>query len=764
MSCFQDGSPASPLMVVGMAPGKEELAKDIPFVGGSGRLFWSLAKKAGIDRADCYILNTIGVWPEGKTGDPTPAQFEQWWDRFDSAFGMFQGRHILLLGGAALWRVTGLAGGIEQWRGYLVGDSERRLLERTALINRPYKRDSKATGKKAGDPRWVSQRTLVQPPQAATPTEHFLPTLHPAGVLRSGFSTLPLLAADLTRCRRALTATLRSSRTTYVEYPVLRTEPVVALDIETGGALADFGNIVRVGVADSCDAWTLPWGNTARAAVQAMATPTTTCVFHNGGFDIPRLEHAGVDLSKRSIWDTMFGAALLQPDLKKGLNAAASQYLDCHRWKHLSDDQPAKYNALDAIRTFELHGVQSELMRQTGQHNLFTGIIMPALPVLIRMGRTGIRLDTSRQHAWLESLQRDALLADAEWHAATGGVNYASSAQLKRYFGSLGMWIPFNKYGAESLDKESLQKLRAENPQHAHLIDLLQRVKGLHKSISTYAGVAAQEGIVHPNFTPAFKDNDDLGKGLAGTWRITAKEPNLQNQPKAARFMYVPRPGMCFVGADYSQLEARILAAASGDLQLLADCDGGIHTVNAAKLGVDKTRAKNAFYGWSYLTTARTLLNVFKANGFQATMAECEALIAYFDTRYAKAAAHRQAVIKLAADLRYVSNGWGLRRYFPQQSLPAPAVASTYIQSSGAMMMWQTMPQHEQAAQALGGNILLMVHDDVLWEVPLGQEQAAVTALRDIMQQEFAQVAPGFRCPVTPKLSTDSWGAMEDVG
>lgn len=745
-----------------MAPGKEELAKDSPFVGGSGRLLWSFAKKAGIDRADCYILNTIGEWPEGKTGDPTPEQFDSWWDRFDSAYRLFRGRVVIPLGGAAFWRVTGLKGGIEQWRGYLVGLDERRSMERTARINRPYKRDSKATGAKAGDPRWVKIHTVAEAPPAQA-TQLILPTLHPAGVLRSGFSTAPLFQADLARAGRASRGELRASRSSYVEYPLIRRADAVAVDIETGGALADFGNITRVGLADERDGWTLSWGAAARAATAAaVAHPDTTAIFHNGGFDLPRLAHGGV-VPAGPIWDTMFGAALLQPDLKKGLNAAASQYLDCHRWKHLSEDEPAKYNALDAIRTFELYGVQKQLMQQTGQLGLFRDTIMAALPILIRMGQNGIKLDGARQDVWVADLSAQAKTADAEWAAATGGVNWASSKQLKAYFGGLGMWIPFNKYGAETLDKEALQKLRAENPQHCGLIDLLQRVKGLHKSISTYASVAARDGIVHPSFVPAFKDEDDLGKGLAGTWRITAKDPNLQNQPKPARLMYVPRPGMCFVGADYSQLEARILAAASGDSQLLADCDAGIHVVNAAKLGVDKTRAKNGFYGWSYLTTPRTLYNVFKTNGFSVSMKECEDLIRYFDTRYAKAAAHRQHVIAMAAAKRYVENGWGLRRYFPQQTLPAPAVASTYIQSSGAMMMWQTMPQHDAEARRLGGNILLMVHDDVLWEVPLESKAEALVAVKEVMEQEFSQVAPGFRCPVTPKASDDSWGAMEDV-
>jgi len=86
---------------------------------------------------------------------------------------------------------------------------------------------------------------------------------------------------------------------------------------------------------------------------------------------------------------------------------------------------------------------------------------------------------------------------------------------------------------------------------------------------------------------------------------------------------------------------------------------------------------------------------------------------------------------------------------------------ATHIQSSGAMMMWHTLKQHQSAARSFGGDILLMVHDDVLWEVPIEAEAAAVAALTEIMTQPFNQVAPGFRCPITPKTSHSSWGELK---
>jgi DNA polymerase-1 len=189
-------------------------------------------------------------------------------------------------------------------------------------------------------------------------------------------------------------------------------------------------------------------------------------------------------------------------------------------------------------------------------------------------------------------------------------------------------------------------------------------------------------------------------------------------------------------------------------------CNNGIHDVNAAKLGITKTLAKNAFYGWSYLAGARTLHFTFKGKGIHVPIARCQELLDSFDREYRIAAGFRAATIELARNHRYVENGFGLRRYFPQLTFPAPAAMATHIQSSGAMMMWHTLKQHQDAARGLGGDILLMVHDDVLWEVPIEAEAQAVQALTDIMTQPFDQVAPGFRCPITPKSSRSSWGEL----
>ena len=505
MSCWQDGSPDADILIVGMAPGKEELHEDRPFLGPAGRLLWSLLKKAGIDRADCYILNTIAEWPAGTDGEPTKQQLDAHWSAFDGAARDFRGRFVLLLGGTALRRYCGFSGtkqGINDWRGYLIRPSGTGCVVRHTTTLVPYK--SAGKGHKKGDLRPVSIQ--LNTPQPLGPNvQLILPTLHPAGVLRTGLATAPLLAADLRRLARARAGELRPIRT---HYEVAATIPspgrAVAVDIETGTTTE--GMITRVGFATDSGAWTRPWDNATQDATRAiLADPTRLVIGQNiASFDYPRLKLAGCPVQGR-LWDTMLSGAMLQPDLPKGLNSLASQYLDCERWKHKADEEPARYNALDVIRTFELYQVHAQLLAKNGQLALYENRIAPALKELAAMSETGLRVDLEAKRQWTAELEQQALARLSEWNAKTGNVNLSSPIQLKKYLKSLGIELPPNKYGAESTDKLALAGIKQDYPEHGEMVDLLLAARHLLKELNTYAMQdVAEDGRVHAQFLPAY--------------------------------------------------------------------------------------------------------------------------------------------------------------------------------------------------------------------------------------------------------------------
>lgn len=768
MSVLADGSPTAPICIIGMAPGRDELLQDRPFVGGSGKLLWALARKAGWGRESCYILNCIGELPLGADGNPTQEQYEAYWDTFSSNLALFQGRLAVPLGGAALWRLTGLSGGIEGWRGYLVAPSECRDLTRTRTIETVYKRASKATGAKAGDPRSIREKVRAPQPLPAT-LEVILPTLHPAGVLRSGFATIPALAADLQRVGRALDRRLGRCRSEYVSYPVIAQGPV-AFDIETGQGDA----ITCISLAHDIATMHLPWGSGAATTARAMlAEPNRVKIAHNVAFDAPRLARAGVVVAE-PWWDTMLAAAMLQPDLYKGLNAVASMYLDCARWKHLDTIDPAGYNATDGSRTLELyHALRAELTK-TNQLALFENVIMPTVPVFVRMQQRGLRLDEDRMVGWAIELQRRESAAVAEFSEFTS-LSPAQSVRIAKWlYDELQLPPQHNKYGGRTVDDaavKALLALPASETVRGALRALLQ-YREASKLRATYASHTSTDGCVHPSYLPASKDDDMIDpatgervrrKGLAGTWRPTAHDPNIQNVPLEGRRLYVPHdPRAILVEADYSQIELRIAAALSGDRALLEALKGDVHEHTRQLLGCDRTRAKNVMYGTLYGAGPRKLAQLLKSYGVETSERECKALQDQLARAYPALWAWRSSVVRDVGANYHLTNPFGLRRYFWKGKDDAPAAIDYLPQSTAAMILWHVLLPLETALARLGSTILTVVHDSVLVETL--PENLCVTCdiLKGELEREFPQVAPGFRVPITLKRGP-SWGEMKEL-
>ena len=757
-NCMKDGDPSSAkLMIIGMAPGREELDQNRPFVGGTGQILWSILKQYGIDRTECFMLNTIGEYQDSKSG-PSPEQFDKYWDEFDSSLQQFNGKAILLLGRDAFWRVTGLSGGIESWRGYMVKPTDTVPIVRQKQEMGTYK-----SGPRKGQPKKINHKVSVV--QKLPPSVGMLfPTLHPAFIMRTGFGMLPALSADIDRAVRFLNGQIRPSRTEYTTVPVpTNCDGPVAFDIETAGI---GGGLDRIGIADNDRTWTRYWDNSAKQTSIEVLGSSRVKVAHNISFDYPRLEAAGVAI-KQPIADTMLMAAMLQPDMPKGLEFVASMYLDGERWKHESAEKPAYYNARDASATLEIFYILDEELKKSGQHDLFHSIIMPGVVELMQMTKTGLYLHPARKAEWIASLQGRLKILHGRWQAMWPTVSHKSPAQLKTLlYSTLGLPQKFDKYGTLTTNELAIRELLYDHPECEDTLKTILELRSAEKDLATYASQEVSfDGCVHPSYLPAGKDDDRhdpdtgevIGKGLAGTWRPTAKNPNIQNQTRDAKRMYVPRrPGHLFVEMDYSAFEARILAALAGDRVLKKAIENGLHKANMELLGVDKVRAKNAFYGWSYGAGARTLQRTFRAKGFDVSFGDCKRMLKQFDERYRDSRAWRDSQIQLASKQHYVENPFGLKRYFYARD-NGTAPANTPIQSTAAIIMWKVLPQTGAAIRAKDGLQVAMVHDSTEFEVPEGTDMSEI---RDIAQQTFDCIEPGFYVPVEIKAGP-SWGECQ---
>ncbi len=769
-----DGNPTTAkIMVIAMSPGEEELDQGIPLVGATGHMLWTWLGKHGISRVQCYCVNTIGEMPTGSGGKSiTPAQYDHYWQAFDDYTSLFTGQVVIILGGDALWRYTGLSGGIESWRGYVVRPTDCPVnIERRMAEVGVYK-----TGPKKGQPKVTYRKTQARTPASKRGDLIILPTLHPAGVMRTGNTTLPVLVADLERAVRASrephrflqhivnasVAEVYNSGETPWNPPSGYQDQALVFDIE------GYDHVTHLGTKrETSWPYSQKFTTSVFETVQPMfANPEILKVGHNLAFDVAKLRREGLEINGK-YFDTMLAAAMVEPDIPKGLKYVAPMYLDLYRWDHKSEEDMGLYNAHDVLITDRLYGILQQKLRMRGQLKLFKEVIMPCLDTLMELSAVGLYISEPRRQQWLRELSDKYANALADWSTHYPGIDVGSPHKLKAWFKSMGMEIKYNKYGGETLDENAIRTLMVEAPEHKDMLEKVLTIRGLRKDISTYASISVtQDNTIHPSYLPAGKDDDrydedghKAGKGLAGTWRPTSKGPNVQNVTREGRCIYVPRtPGHVFAEFDFESFEARILSQLSGDSQLMDAIAGDIHKRNSELLGVDRTRAKNGFYGWSYGVGPRTLRNTFRTKGYDITEKACRELLDGFNRLYPKAAAYRNRVIATARESRMVRNPFGLCRYFYAKDI-GTAPANTIIQSTAAIIMWKILPALAREAKRQHGSMVVMVHDSVAFELPAGFDPKP---FKDIMEQEWNEIGPGFKVPVTCKVGP-SWGEVKAI-
>lgn len=742
MSVLVDGDPSAPVLIMGMAPGRDEMAQGAPFVGPSGALLWQAMARAGMGRSDCYIINTIGEIQHG--AKPTPEQLGKYWDEVNEALQAATPCVVITLGGDATERLLGPGyRRITDWRGYLIPASDvPRLLVRPDVTFGVFK-----SGKRKGQPKpIISYRSEAN--KLPDTVQYIVPTIHPSSVLRSGFKTTPAFFYDVERAVRAAQGNLQKPKV----------PPVHALcfDIENAVLPTGWGAVERFGWQELPfgQAKSRRWDSTVRLEVAPLLDdPDLEKIGYNITHDICHLQAEGVSV-RGPLIDVMLGCQLLQPDLYKGLNATASLYLDVPRWKHLSGSDPETYNRLDVQRTSELWGAVREFLMESGQMPTFQRE-MAALPSLIDMRIRGIRVFEAKANEMYQEYyrQRDEHMRRFQDHFP--GVSPRSPVQLLATFKARGWKV---KDTEESTLK--LLHARTDDPGLYHLL----QIRKLNKHMDYVKPVLWPDGRVHPNYLPAAKDSDDgEGKGMAGTGRIQARDPNIQQIPKDIRCIFIPDPGKVFIEADFDQAELRVAAALSGDDSLRHALDGpDLHQHHADLWRCTRPEAKTVTYATLYGAGAHKLQLTFTKAGRPKSLRECERLLQSFYATYPKLAAWRQELIyRIQTDKRLI-NPFGRQRFFWNPSKDVPAGLDFNPQSTVADIVWDRIPHVASVARVHGGRLTNVVHDSFLIQVSPEAAADAAVALRSTLQAEFPQVAPDFFLPVTVKQGPD-WGNLRSI-
>ncbi|HYM81826.1 MAG TPA: DNA polymerase I [Candidatus Limnocylindria bacterium] len=397
------------------------------------------------------------------------------------------------------------------------------------------------------------------------------------------------------------------------------------------------------------------------------------------------------------------------------------------------------------------------------QWRLYAQLEHPLIDVLFDMERAGVAIDlttlgemSARAATELERLQR-------ELHELAGEtINLESGPQVARVlFEKLGL-KPMGKTpgGALSTRSDILEELAAAHPFPAKLLEF----RMLAKLRSTYfealpAVVDPADGRIHTWFHQAG----------AATGRLSSSDPNLQNIPirtaqgRAIRRAFVAPPGRVLVGADYSQIELRVMAHLSEDPQLIAAFNSGedVHVNTARRIfGVTdglldpelRSRAKVVNFGIMYGMGARSL-----SQQMGIGLGEAQEFIRNYFRVYARVREFLDATLEGARARGYVQTLLGRRRYLPalasthagERSFAERAAINMPIQGSAADLVKLAMVRAHRALKESvpSARLLLQVHDELLLESAIEDADAVSETVRAEMEGCYP-----LRVPLTVSL------------
>ena len=562
----------------------------------------------------------------------------------------------------------------------------------------------------------------------------------------------------------------------------LLTFETVAMDTETTSVEAISAKLVGMSFAvEGGRAWyvAVPRETEAAQRIVEIFRPffengTITKVGQNLKYDLTVL--ANYDIRPTPpLFDTMLAHYLIQPELRHNMDYLAEIYLDYQtihieeligpkgkNQRNMADLPPQQicdYACEDADVTLRLMQPLKKDLEENGLMRVFEDIEMPLMPVLAKMERNGVVLDTEAlaetgRHFTERMEQLEKEIFELAGHpfllTSPRQVGEVLFDELK-----LNEKAKKTKSGQYSTGEEVLEALRAKHP----IVGKILAHRGLKKLLSTY--VEALPKLIHPQ---TGRLHTSFNQAVTATGRLSSSNPNLQNIPvrgddgKEIRKAFVPEEGCIFFSADYSQIELRIMAHLSGDEHLVQDFREGrdIHAATAARVyhkpieeisRDERRKAKTANFGIIYGISAFGL-----AERMEVSRTEAKELISSYFSTYPRVQQFIEESIEKARSQGYILTEFGRRRYLPDIT-SRNAVVRGYaernavnapIQGTAADIIKLAMIRIDQRFEREGirSKMILQVHDELNFSVWPDELDRVRHIVVEEMENAFAMQVP----------------------
>jgi len=573
------------IAIVGEAPGAEEVKRGEPFVGKSGRLLRETLSILDFDLSKIYYTNACMCRPPNNR-DPKSSEIRACNQRLVDELERVNPSLVITMGNAGTISLLGPGPGITKRRGMC----------------------REAHGFK------------------------ILPTIHPAGILRSP-DTYPDFISDLKRAKYLLDGGKAVIEPSYHNYRLIETQRdfetfmakllhagKCAVDLETTSLDFQNGRILSIGFSYCTGfAYVVDWhklinGSLNNWSLLNSVLSNVDCYFHNGQFDVLWLKFRGIN--PRYTRDTMLMHYLL--DERQGVHSlkrlAIDRYfapnygegiipdggLTVELWDSDAKVKIAKYNGADADYTWRL---ANDLWNELAEEDLcgiHDNILIPAAKHFIEFEISGMLVDLN----YFESLGKkwDGEIADIESKLrnfpGAENINLSSPKQVSEYMFNVLELKPVSGDPDEVVDQSVL--LRAikstEDPEaqeywrssgaasarikpHSTSVYMLYYLAQQHdfpRMLIEYRLAARTRSMYYDGYKKMINSDCRIRPNykLHGTrtGRLSTSNPNIHGmiKRKEIKSIFIADPGWSILYADYSQAEIRMLAHFAKDDKLIS--------------------------------------------------------------------------------------------------------------------------------------------------------------------------------------------------
>ncbi|TRX04181.1 DNA polymerase I [Flavobacterium gawalongense] len=493
-------------------------------------------------------------------------------------------------------------------------------------------------------------------------------------------------------------------------------------------------------------------------------------------YDLKILSNYNITV-KGKLFDTMIAHYLINPDMRHNMDILAETYLKYSpksietligkkgkNQKSMRDielEEIKEYAVEDADVTLQLKEIFTLELDKTETKKLFEEIEIPLVKVLADMEKEGIRVDTDFLKSLSKTLDDDIKILEASIYETAGEkFNLASPKQLGDVlFDKLkigGLKQKKTKTGQYATGEEILSYLATDYPIVKDILDWRQLIK----LQNTYVDALPNQVDKITN-----RIHTDYMQTVAATGRLSSNNPNLQNIPirtergRQIRKAFVARDeNYTIVSADYSQIELRIIAALSGEENMIAAFQNheDIHKSTASKVfnvpleevtREQRSHAKTVNFGIIYGVSAFGL-----SNQTSLSRSESAALIEAYYKTYPRLKSYIQEQIEYARENGFVQTILGRRRYLKDINSANAVVrgasernaVNAPIQGSAADIIKIAMISiHKKlTSENWKSKMLLQVHDELVFDVHNSELEKIKPIIKYEMENAFKLDVP----------------------